>query len=160
MDRPPNTSQEDNGGQDKVHMTQTIVKLPAGVGGFAEDKDEAKRIRNDTLLPALEKDKYVILDFSEMKYSTQSFIHALLGAVLQKYREAALQKLEFKNCAPQIKSLIQLVVDYSLGGFKESKTGAEQVSKSMPHQERPPARKSQNKIAKRKRVMHENPTTD
>src|SRR5208283_4266101 len=87
------------------------------VRGFAEDKDEAKKLRVKTILPALEENKRIILDFGQVKYSTQSFIHALLGEVLQKFREPALDKLEFRSCSLQVKSLIQLVVDYSLGGF-------------------------------------------
>jgi len=99
-------------------MKTDIVRLPAGVSGFAEDKDEAKRIRVANILPIFaKKGDSIILDFIDIKYSTQSFIHALLGEVLQRYRESALEKIEFKNCAPQVKSLVRLVVDYSLGGF-------------------------------------------
>jgi hypothetical protein len=138
MDHSANTSQEDYSRKDKVYMTKITVKLSAGVGGFVEDKDEAKRIRNDTLLPALVAHKHVILDFADVKYSTQSFIHALLGAVLQQYREPALQQLEFKNCGPQIKSLIQLVVDYSLGGFKEPVSShKKQSTKASSHARSP-----------------------
>jgi hypothetical protein len=97
-------------------MKRQIVKLQ-GVGGFAEDKDEAKKLRVEIILPALQADESVVLDFADVRYSTQSFVHALIGEVLQRYREPVLEKLEFRACAPQVKSLVQLVVDYSLGGF-------------------------------------------
>ena len=100
-------------------MKPVTVKLHAGIGGFAGDKDEAKKLRMETILPAFHDGKEVILDFSEVKYSTQSFVHALLGEVLQRFCEPALDKLEFKNYSPQVKSLVQLVVDYSLGGFQK-----------------------------------------
>lgn len=95
-----------------------FVKVPGGSTGFAEDKDEARRIRLSSLLPALGRNESVVLDFAEITYSTQSFVHALLGEVLKRYGEEVLQIMEFKNCTPQLQSLIQLVVDYSLGGFK------------------------------------------
>jgi hypothetical protein len=116
--------QEDNQGKNQVHMTsetRTII-LSAGVGGFAEDKDEARRIRVQQILPMLDENKRIILDFENVKFSTQSFVHAILGEVLKRYGEAALSRLEFRNCAPQVKSLIQLVVDYSLGGFATEHT--------------------------------------
>src|ERR1700675_511680 len=98
-----------------VHMKSSVfIRVPGGSTGFAEDKDEARRIRIGNLLPALSKDSSVILDFREIKYATQSFVHALLGEVLKRHGENVLSQIDFKNCTPQLKSLIQLVVDYSL----------------------------------------------
>ena len=101
-------------------MTETI-RLEPGVGGFAEDKDQAKTIRQSRVLPALDQGKSVVLDFSEVRYATQSYVHALIGEALQKYGEQVLERVEFKGCSPQLQSLVELVVDYSLGGFPEAK---------------------------------------
>lgn len=99
-------------------MSQEItVKIDTGTRGFAEDKDVAKYLRRQIIMPALEEDKKVILDFSAVTSSTQSFVHALVGEPLQKMGEDVLAKIEFRSCAPQIKSLVRLVVDYTLGGF-------------------------------------------
>ena len=68
-------------------------------------------------MPTLENDRPVIIDFKNVKTSTQSFMHALLGEILIKFKEPVLKKLEFRNCSPQVKTLVELVVDYSLGGF-------------------------------------------
>jgi len=127
-------------------MKQLIVKLQAGVGGFAEDKDAAKSIRVETLLPALEAHQRIILDFSEVKYSTQSFVHALLGEVLQRFKEQALDKLEFRSCTPQLKSLVGLVVDYSLGGFRTDQTNANgQSIKDSQKRSKPSVRRKNRK---------------
>lgn len=96
---------------------QIEVKIRAGSRGFAEDKDAAKQLRRQVIMPALAEDKKVVLDFSGVTSSTQSFVHALVGEPLQKIGETVLEKIEFRSCAPQIKSLVQLVVDYTLGGF-------------------------------------------
>jgi|SRR5208337_3560075 len=99
-------------------MNQHVeVKIEAGTRGFAEDKDAAKQLRKEVIMPALAADKTVIVDFSAVTSSTQSFVHALVGEPLQKIGETVLEKIEFRSCAPQIKSLVQLVVDYTLGGF-------------------------------------------
>ena len=93
------------------------IVLDSGVNGFAEDKDRAKEIRTQSLMPALDRAEHVILDFGAVRYATQSFIHALVGETLQKHREAALEMIEFRNCSPAVRSVIELVVDYSLGVF-------------------------------------------
>jgi hypothetical protein len=98
-------------------MTKTI-RLTPGIEGFAEDKNQARAIRTQKLLPALEKGESIVIDFEQVKYATQSFIHALLGEPLNRYRESLLDRVEFKNCSPQLQSVIEIVVDYSLGGFQ------------------------------------------
>jgi len=97
-------------------MTVTI-EVPPGQKGFAEDKDKAKEVRVTLLLPALQAGDSVILDFAHVTFATQSYVHALIGQALKQYGEAALDRIEFKNCSPQLRSIIDLVVDYSLGGF-------------------------------------------
>ena len=99
-------------------MTVQIVLKP-GANRFAEDKEEARQIRLERVMPALERDDDVVLDFRNVSYATQSYIDALIGEVLQKHGEAALKNLEFKNCSGALKSVIELVVDYTLGGFPE-----------------------------------------
>jgi hypothetical protein len=102
--------------KDQVHMITRIV-LDSGVNGFAENKETARAIRLGQLLPALDNGDDVVIDFAAVRYATQSFVHALIGEGLQKYGEEFLERVEFKNCSPQLQSVIELVVDYSLSGF-------------------------------------------
>lgn len=95
------------------------IDIPAEAGGFAEDKDLAKQIRESKLLPALDTEDLVVLDFSAVHYATQSFVHALVGEALRRLGENALELIEFKNCSPSVRSVVELVVDYSLAGFPE-----------------------------------------
>lgn len=95
------------------------IKILDGKNIFAEDKDAARRIRVEEILPALKSGESLVLDFSSIRYATQSFIHALIGEALKQYGEDILDKIEFQHCSPQLKNIIGLVVDYSLGGFKE-----------------------------------------
>ncbi len=99
------------------------IVIESGVNGFAENKDEARATRLANVLPALTAGNDVVLDFREVRYATQSYIHALIGEALQKYGETALEHIEFRNCSPAVKSVVELVVDYSLGGFA-AKRGA------------------------------------
>jgi len=99
--------------------TNIKVALSSTQSGFAEDKDAAKQIRIYKILPALSRGEHVVLDFKGIHFATQSYVHALIGEALKKHGEACLEQLEFKDCSTQLQSLIELVVDYSLGGFPE-----------------------------------------
>ena len=101
------------------------IDIPAGSSGFQEDKELARQIRQDSLLPALGRGENVVLNFAAVGYATQSFIHALVGGALQQYGEAVLDRIAFHNCSPQLKNVIELVVNYSLGGFAEHAETAE-----------------------------------
>ena len=93
------------------------VRVNAGSNGFAEDKDAAQELRKDVIMPALPPDKMVVRNFCGVTSSTQSFVHALIAEPLREIEEAVLSRLEFRSCAPQVENLVELVVDYSLGGF-------------------------------------------
>jgi STAS-like domain of unknown function (DUF4325) len=84
---------------------------------LAEDKDYARQLRIDEVLPALDRGEELVLDFSGVGYATQSFVHALIGEALKRHGDTTLELIEFKGCSDQLRSIIAIVVDYSLGGF-------------------------------------------
>lgn len=86
-------------------------------GAFAENKDVAKEIRSGELLPALEKNEEVILDFEGVDAATQSFIHALISESLRKYGSEVLDRITFKSCNETVKKIIKIVVDYMQEGM-------------------------------------------
>lgn len=94
-----------------------ILRIPGGPSRFQEDKDLAREIRVTEILPALRSGERLTLDFSDVDYATQSFVHALIGEALKQFGEEVLDQIEFHRCSPQLRSVIELVVNYSLGGF-------------------------------------------
>lgn len=90
------------------------IKIMDFCSNFAEDKDIAKAIREDYLKKHITSNEKVILNFNEIDSSTQSFIHALISEIFQKYGETALELIEFKNCNVAVRSLIATVINYSL----------------------------------------------
>ncbi|MBW3637052.1 MAG: STAS-like domain-containing protein [Armatimonadetes bacterium] len=93
------------------------IKIQPDTGVFVENKEEAQRIRKTHIMPALKSREQVVLDFSEVQYATQSFVHTLISEGLKRHGEESLEYIEFKNCSPALQSVIEWVVDYSLGGF-------------------------------------------
>jgi hypothetical protein len=94
-------------------MTYTL-SIATKLGSFASDKDIARSIRQVEILPRLAKNESVILDFTGVDGSTQSLIHSLIAEPLQIYGKEALKFLNFKSANPLLRTLISLVIDYSL----------------------------------------------
>ena len=65
-----------------------------------------------------------------MKDVTQFFVHVLVGEALVRYGTEILDRIEFKDCSPQIRSVVALVVDYSLGGFANGEPELVETSRS------------------------------
>lgn len=90
------------------------INISSCCGNFAENKDSAKKMREESIKPALKNNETVTLDFKDVDSSTQSFIHALISEIFQNDGESALNMFEFKNCNKSVKSLIETVINYSL----------------------------------------------
>lgn len=89
-----------------------IIAIAKQIDGFAENKDVARTIRIEDILPYLEKGESVTLDFKGVSGATQSFIHALISEAIRIYGDEVYDKLVFKNCSPEIQEIVNIVADY------------------------------------------------
>ena len=92
------------------------IKLFKQIGSFAENKDLARDIRRREIIPALNNDQEVILDFENIDSATQSFIHALISDLIRNYGNEVLDKISFKSCNETIQKIINIVIDYMQQG--------------------------------------------
>jgi hypothetical protein len=86
-------------------------------GAFAENKDVARDIRRQVIVPALKENEEVVLDFQGVNGATQSFIHALISEILREYGPEILERVTFKSCNNTIRQIITIVVDYMQEGM-------------------------------------------
>lgn len=91
------------------------IQLSEYLAAFAENKDIARTIRLEQIIPALERGEEVVLDFTNINSVTQSFIHALISDLLRNYGDEVLDKLSFKSCNEVIQKIISIVIDYMQG---------------------------------------------
>lgn len=99
-----------------------IINMRKVAGGFAENKDIAKKLRIEKIMPALSKGDEVILDFNGVSGATQSFIHALISDPIRELKEVAFDNLAYKNANEDIREIILIVYRYmqeSLNGSSE-----------------------------------------
>jgi hypothetical protein len=90
----------------------TEILLYPLVKHFAENKDVAREIRINMIIPAIKKNEQVIIDFKDVDGATQSFVHALISDLIRLYGNEIIDKIDFKNCNETIKKVITIVVEY------------------------------------------------
>jgi len=90
----------------------TEIKMSEHVGSFAENKDVARDIRLNHIIPALDRNEEVIIDFEGIDATTQSFIHALISDLIRKYGNDVLDRIYFRNCNESVKKIVGIVADY------------------------------------------------
>lgn len=96
-------------------MTAAVfIEIGQMTGAVAQDKDTARRVRLEHVLPALKKGARIVLDFSAVNLTTQSFVHACISEAFRTYRDTALDLCEFKGCNPSIRNLVTTVIEYSM----------------------------------------------
>lgn len=88
------------------------IKLFQFVGAFAENKDVAREIRLNQILPVLEERQGIVLDFDGVEYTTQSFVHALISDLFRRYGNEVLDIVSFKNCNETVQKIIGIVSEY------------------------------------------------
>jgi len=81
-------------------------------GSFAGNKDIAKEIRIKEILPGIDKEDKVIINFKDVDEATQSFIHALISDVIRQEGVTVLDKIYFKDCNANIKKIVNIVIEY------------------------------------------------
>lgn len=91
-------------------MNKVLVVKETGT--FAENKDVARKIREQHITPALMKNEEILLDFQSVTGATQSFIHALISDPMRKFGTDSLDLIIFKNCTTLVKEIITTVTEY------------------------------------------------
>lgn len=99
-------------------MSQRVVHIAKAAGTFAEDKDVARSLRREQILPAIERGDHLVLDFTSVTNVTQSFMHACIAEPLRINGESVLDRIDFKGCNAIVRSVVSTVAEYSLRAFE------------------------------------------
>jgi hypothetical protein len=89
------------------------IRILDRASSFAEDKDVAATIRQMDVKPSVQRGERVRLDFRGVDGATQSFVHAMVSELIRRQGPGVLDKLEFKGCTATVRSVIEIVVEYS-----------------------------------------------
>lgn len=89
-----------------------IIAMKKIVNDFAENKDIAKKLRIEEIMPALSKGDEVVLDFNGVGGATQSFIHALISDPIRELKDITFDHLMYQNANKDIREIISIVYRY------------------------------------------------
>jgi len=93
-------------------MKPITINMFDEAGPFCENKDKAKKLRTNIIIPAISQEKEVIIDFAKVEGATQSFIHALTAEPIRDFGDKAYNNLIFSNCNKDIMTVIDIVYEY------------------------------------------------
>ena len=99
-------------------MSEITIILNQHVGAFGENKDIAKAVRTETIMPALQSGHDILFDFIGVDGATQSFIHALISDPIREYYPDIFDKMHFKNCNATVRAVIEVVYEYMQEGLQ------------------------------------------
>ena len=88
------------------------VRMFEYAGEFGENKDVAKKIRQEILVPALAENKAVTFDFEDVTGVTQSFMHALISDAIRQYPDVVFDNVFFKDANEEIRQIVEIVYSY------------------------------------------------
>jgi hypothetical protein len=103
--------------------------LPAGairvpvvpdVNHFAQNKDAAIAMRDTVIVPTLERGGVVALDFTGVRITTQSFMHALLYLAVRRFGDEALRRVSFHATSEHVQAIVRFVIRKALSDRRAS----------------------------------------
>lgn len=106
-----------------MKRTKVIRISPIPGTGLAESKDDARAVRQEQILPALESGQVVRLDFVDVDFATQSFVHALISEAIRRYHADAFERMEFANCTDEVQQVVLTVFEYTLAASDAAEGG-------------------------------------
>ena len=94
--------------------TKRITIEPVPGTGLAESKDDARRLREAEILPALAANQLLELNFAKVEFATQSFIHALISDAIRAYGDEIFERITFSNCTDEVRQIVLTVFEYTM----------------------------------------------
>ncbi len=80
-------------------------------GKYAEDKDLAKKIRDEQLLPALAENKTLTIDFEDIISAPHSLLNAMLATPIRQLGLVAYKKIKVINVSSDIRVTLDFIFD-------------------------------------------------
>ena len=90
---------------------EETVSIQKYFGKYAENKDLAKKLRDEKLLPALAENKKLIIDFADVIFATDGVLTAMLATPIQRLGLPAYKKIKVINVASDIRVMLDFIFD-------------------------------------------------
>lgn len=105
---------EVDGASRREETDRYVVSMFNYFGKYAEDKDAAITFRDRRLLPAIENEKKIDLDFRDVETAPHSFLNALLATPIRRLGMKAYQRIRIYNAPGPIHEIFDKVIEDNL----------------------------------------------
>lgn len=89
------------------------VEITPAAAGLVEDKSQARRIRDELLLPEVTAGRPVCIKLSEVRLITHSFVHTLFYAAFRQLGNRSRELIYVQAREPRVKDMIRIVARYA-----------------------------------------------
>lgn len=96
-----------------------IIIISKTPNSLCIDARSAFEIRNSQLLPALERNEPVCIDFSNVVVATQAWVNSLLMPALLEQGIDRIKLIEFKGCNNMIKEMVTFSTNKAIRRSKQ-----------------------------------------
>lgn len=96
---------------DNEEKNQYYVSIFNYFGSYAENKDMAKTIRDEKIIPEIKNNKKIILDFDNVKQAPHSFLNALLATSISELGMQSYKRIKYINETREIKGTLEYIFD-------------------------------------------------
>lgn len=94
-----------------LEVENYYLNLKNYFGVAIENKDLAKKIRDEKLLPALDENKTMTIDFEDIVFATDSVLNAMLATPIHQLGLKAYKKIKVINVASDIRVMLDFIFD-------------------------------------------------
>jgi hypothetical protein len=89
------------------------LEIAPSAAGLVEDKSQARRLRDEMLLPELSAGRPVSIDLTKARLITHSFVHTLLHEAFRQLGSRSQELLYVQAKEPPVKDMIRIVARYA-----------------------------------------------
>ena len=90
------------------------IAVEPDAGIIASDRNRARTIAVEQLVPALRRGESVSIHFTRTRYATQAFCHGLLVSACEEFGAALLEQVRFIACSNQVMTVLRMALEYGL----------------------------------------------
>jgi hypothetical protein len=90
---------------------EVIIIVSNYFGQYIENKDLAKQIRDEKLLPVLAENGTLIIDFKSIIFASHTVLNAMLATPINQLGLKAYKKIKIINAASDIRVMLDFIFD-------------------------------------------------
>jgi hypothetical protein len=90
---------------------EVVIIVHNYFGQYIENKDLAKQIRDEKLLPVLTENGSLIIDFKDVIFASHTVLNAMLATPIHQLGLTAYKKIKVINTASDIRVMLDFIFD-------------------------------------------------